>query len=179
MKSGIKKIIIKTDNVNGYYSQFFLDKKITSLTEKDLVLDSSNLLLFKKPSATTYPFSPKKREMYETIVLIDLLNLIPDFKQLLKDSKRSLKKGGRLLITCSSMALPLGDLPRSWGFTARSLEYLLEQDFGKNWTVENFGNVLTGRYFIKNKKVTSLTKEELLKKDEHFVVVTGVEAFKK
>ncbi len=179
MKKNNLHLDLNTKTVNGYYSQLYLEQKINGKENQSLVVDSSDIALLDNHKSSKYPLTESQKEAYKLIVLIDVLNFVSDFKKLISDSKRSLKKGGRLVITCASMALPEGNLSRAWGFTSRSIEYLLEQKFGKNWTVENYGNVLTGRYFITNKNINNLTKDQLLKKDEHFVVVTGAEAIKK
>jgi len=108
---------------------------------------------------------------YDTIVLINLLNQVDNYEDVLVSLINKLKKGGKIFGTTSSFAEVDNNI---WGFTTESIKYILEKVVGiKNTKIKPYGNVLSGRYFINNNSEANINFKSAQVTDIHFPVIIG------
>ena len=115
----------------------------------------------------------------QTLFIPQLLNSAHDYEAVVKKAFQVLKPGGVMLATLTSIALPINQEGRSWGFTIASAQYIFVKFFKvENIVVKNFGNALAGRLSLTGVSKEDIAAEKLDYADPFFPVVVGVKAVK-
>lgn len=120
-----------------------------------------------------------KDNTYDTIILTNVLGIIPDYEAVIRECYRMLKPGGNLLLTVSSFS-PTRDIEINlWRFTTTSAKYVFSKYFKPaNLAIESYGNVLTGQCFWVGMAQEELTAEELNYQDPRFSCIVAIRATK-
>jgi len=107
--------------------------------------------------------------VYDCIILTQVLQYIDDISSALKECYRVLKPGGVLLLTVPAMSRLDPKAPEYWRFTADGLASLLDPIFAKEKThIKVYGNVLTGLGFWVGQATEEFSAKELDYQDPMF-----------
>ncbi|MBI4232786.1 methyltransferase domain-containing protein [Candidatus Peregrinibacteria bacterium] len=120
--------------------------------------------------------------VYDCIILTQVLQFIDDVDAAIASAYRMLKPGGTLLCTLPSVsridcvAKEEGDY---WRFTKASATYLFAKHFkGENLVISAFGNVFVDVCFLEGIALEEITKKELDYVDSNFPLLICVKAIK-
>lgn len=122
--------------------------------------------------------------VYDCMILTQALNIIFDFRGVLRHSARALKPGGVLLMTAPGITqVSMYDVERGWGdhwrFTYLAVKRLLGEVFPEaNVTTQQYGNVLAATAFLHGLAGSELTMEEKDFCDPEFTMIIGGRAVK-
>jgi len=119
-----------------------------------------------------------KDDTYDCFIMTFVIGMIDDYRSALKEARRILKPGGKLLAVTSSSSSynPKTDY---WRFTPNSAELVFSEAFGKeNLVLKTFGNTLSGQYNWVGLATEELTKEELDFHHPRYTTVIGIKAIK-
>lgn len=113
---------------------------------------------------------------FDTIILTQVLDFIFDIKSAVEVIKKSLKVGGKILVTSCGLS-PVGrhEMERYghyWNFTTASMKKLFESE-GFTCDVESFGNSLSATAFLQGMSYREIDKLSLDYHDEDFQVVVA------
>ncbi len=115
---------------------------------------------------------------YDCIILTQVLQYIDDVPSAVKECYRILKPAGTLLITVPTMSRIDPKENEYWRFTSDGLAKILKPIFGEKFTVQNFGNVLTGIGFWIGQAAEEFSKRELDHEDKDFPILIAAKAIK-
>lgn len=159
----------KNQSIAQYFTKVFLDKNIASLNKNYIEIPADKVATLKDVADNSY----------DSIILPFTLNQVFEYQDLVKESMRVLKPGGTVLAILTTIALTPLEHKVHWGFTSVAARYIFSQYFPKSTVeIEEFGNVLIGRYLLNEKPASGLTTEQLQYVDPYFPVIVGVKATK-
>ncbi len=118
-------------------------------------------------------------DSYDCLILTQTILMIPDYEAAIRECKRILKPGGVMLVTLSTLSPVWNIKYHMWRFTGASANYIFGKYFNKDkFTVETWGNALTGQAFWVGMAVEDLKPKELEHNDPFFPVVVTIRAEK-
>lgn len=117
--------------------------------------------------------------MYDTVILTQVLGMIDDIHAVIRECHRILKPGGALILTSSCVSPVYNQATSYWRFTIFSIRYLLQMKFrGVDCHVESYGNVLSGQCFWVGMAQEELSQDQLEINDPRFPLIIGAVAIK-
>lgn len=123
-------------------------------------------------------------ETFDCIVCTQTVQMIYDIRLAIRRLHAMLKPGGVLLLTSHGTSkigrhLDTDGWAEYWHITQQAAQSLFEENFGGEWTVEGYGNVLSATCALHGLASEELTPEELDVRDRNFDVIIGVRAVRK
>jgi SAM-dependent methyltransferase len=119
---------------------------------------------------------------YDTLLLVQVLQLVYDLHAVVRHIHRILAPGGLLLATVPGTCYAadrINGIKPYWGFTNLSLRKLIESIFpARGITIETLGNVLVGMVHLHRLGFTELTHKELNLRDNHYPLLLTLKAQK-
>ena len=119
---------------------------------------------------------------YDTLLLVQVLELVYDLHAVVRHIHRILAPGGILLATVPGTCYAadrINGIKPYWGFTNLSLRKLIESVFpARGITIETFGNVLVAVAHLHRLGFTELTPRELNLRDNHYPLLLTLKAQK-
>jgi SAM-dependent methyltransferase len=119
-------------------------------------------------------------EMYDCLVVTQVLHLIHDPRLAIATLHQLLKPGGVALVTVPGISQVEWAETWHWGFTLLWADAAFARVFGReNVHVRSYGNVLAGTAFLWGLSVAELTTEELDYFDPDYQVIVAVRAVRR
>jgi SAM-dependent methyltransferase len=123
-------------------------------------------------------------DLFDCIIFTQTLQMIYNFRAVLRHLHRILKPGGVLLVTTHGISKigrreGIDQWGEYWHFTTQSIQRLFQELFpAENVTVESCGNVLSTIAFLHGLAMEELSKEELDHNDPDYELLITVRAVK-
>jgi SAM-dependent methyltransferase len=119
---------------------------------------------------------------YDTLLLVQVLQLVYDLHAVVRHIHRILAPGGILLATVPGTCYAadrINEIEPYWGFTNLSLRKLIESIFpARGITIETLGNVLVAMVHLHRLGFAELTPIELNLRDNHYPLLLTLKAQK-
>jgi SAM-dependent methyltransferase len=151
----------------------------SALSGRDITLTS---LALTDDTELIHRLTDVEDNSYDTLLLVQVLQLVYDLHAVVRHIYRILAPGGILLATVPGTCYAadrINEVKPYWGFTSLSLRKLIESIFpARGITIETLGNVLVAMVHLHRLGFTELTQKELNLRDNHYPLLLTLKARK-
>jgi SAM-dependent methyltransferase len=155
------------------------DQYTSVFAGRDITLTS---LAFTDDTDLIHRLTDVEDNSYDTLLLVQVLQLVYDLHAVVKHAHRILAPRGLLLATVPGTCYAtdrINEIEPYWGFTNVSLRKLIESVFpARGITTETFGNVLVAMVHLHRLGIAELTQKELNLRDNHYPLLLTLKAQK-
>ena len=186
---------VNRESVSDYYIEAFLRREARVVKGRVLKIGRdryNSVLAGRDITATSLGFTDDAElihrladvedNTYDTLLLIQVLQLVYDLHAVVRHVHRILAPGGILLATVPGTCYAAGgvnEIKPYWGFTNLSLQKLIESVFPERGiNIETFGNVLVAMVHLHRLGFGELTQKDLNHRDKHYPLLLTLKAHK-